>query len=1128
MKKQLITFLFLLFASSQVMSQIEYITPSERLRKGIEYFEEGNYAKAQNQFRDFSVNDSFYSRSGYLLYLSHRALQEWEKATDATYKFAHDLTIENRDLYYELAGKSAFHGSLYKRGVEILKEGLSVFDKDPDLYNYLAKNYIMLGEDSLAYEATLKGLKVSPFHRGLLENLGELNANQKNYTQASMAYYVALFVTFHERKNDRNFDRLGKTSELLEKLQSTLGGDFDASLFHFNWDGDEDSKEKYEDIKLAKPVSNTFTITNYYKEVDELLDADLALNSRYKSRSKINYNFAKQSQLMGDKLNELSTPRDVEADYFIYGNILQEVIGQVTANKKLLTHFHTSIMAMFSLKYLNKALKKYDKKSVPLNREITKIASQAMYDIPILYEGKMQKANRRFSAYDFAFFAIGDLIDANGTDEISNRKGHWEYFYRNGELETSGEYVEGEKDGVWDEFNKQGVLTNTYTYDKGKFVQMKDFEVNGKLQMVRNIKNFELTDSFNTYYPDGGTKRLIYMPKGIKSNGTIASYYSNGQLMFETDLKDFELNSYLKQYNKRGGLDYEVDYKDGKQEGVVKSYYENEKLFMEGNYSNGERDGTFTYYDKDGNKTTVLNYSKGEKDGKQTYYFRNGKISSETNYKNGEKDGDDITYQKNGKIETREKYDEGELVSIECFDVNGNSIYKKKLGSSTKLEIPHTNGEISAKGRMKDGKKTGEWKYYNEYGQLIEESEYSDGKADGKVTTYYSSGLKYSEYFMKEGDYHGKYISYWPNGKKRTEGFYVNDERQGEWLYFYQNGNLSSKTYYVEDEVHGYQYDYDVKGKLNSNIYYKNEWSYYRVSFDSTENPIDTLHYVDPISSQYYTLNVLGDTTFICPLKNNELHGKAIYHPNTDAEQYAQYDNGDIDKEFVIKDDLGNKTAVKVFDLDDRVSFIAYNGHPGKITYNAKYKHNKLSGLVSSYYPNGKIRIETNYVDGDRQGIQKRYAPDGSLCLVIQWEDDEMIAYGESEDKLKDIEATTKIEFKHSNGKPKAQLTIKHGSFDGDFKLFNKNGSIGVHIPYTNGYINGIYRLYNQNGVIQKQVDYIYGDFNGKYIIYDSRGNKILETNYVNDEMHGWNHYYKNGKILKSVYYYNDEPLYEK
>ena len=93
--------------------------------------------------------------------------------------------------------------------------------------------------------------------------------------------------------------------------------------------------------------------------------------------------------------------------------------------------------------------------------------------------------------------------------------------------------------------------------------------------------------------------------------------------------------------------------------------------------------------------------------------------------------------------------------------------------------------------------------------------------------------------------------------------------------------------YFIDGEFYGFQYSYDVKGKLNTSNYMKDEWSYYRVSYDSTERAFDTLHYVTPISSIYYSLNVLGDTTFVSGLKNNEVNGRGVFYPGT-KQAYVQ------------------------------------------------------------------------------------------------------------------------------------------------------------------------------------------------------------------------------------------------
>lgn len=1120
---------FLLLCMSQyVLAQIDYVSPRDKIEQSIDYYQEGNYAKAQNLLKSFSTNDSFYELSGTIMYLTHTGLSEYDDALKTAERFAKDLTIDSREDFYKRAGEAAFYGKFYQRGIDVLKDGLIHFNKDVNLYDYLGKNYMMLGEDSLAYEACLTGLKINPFHPGLLENFGELNAIHGNYTQSGMAWYIALFSTYH---NVDDYGKGAKTSDLMTKFQSVLGGTYDRGLFPFNWDGKEDSKEEYKDLKIPSPVSKSFIISNYYGSTDELLTGEVAINARYKARSKLNYKFAKQTQMMGDVFAEgVSAPRDKNEDWYVYHNLLENFIGKMTQDKKHLTHFQNSIMALFYGKYNSKMVKKYKKKAVPINREFTKIVSESMRDMPIEFNGKEQKVNRRFSASTFKWYGVGDLKDAAGTDEFENREGVWEYYFDNGKVESRGVYKDGKKEGSWDDFDQIGRKANSYIYDKGELTKVIEYEKNGLVSVEKNLKDFSLVDSLLIYYPDGAIKKWYYMPKGSKNIGRVASFHTNGLKEYEADIKYFDLQSKYAYSNNRGKEVFIVDFKNGKRNGVIKEYYSNGKLFVEGMYKDDDKDGKWQYYTRDGDKSTVISYSKGKLDGKQEYYNSKGQLTGVANYKNDELDGEQLDYQRNGKIELKTKYDDGSLKEVECFDETGKSIYKKSVGNSTTtIEIKHPNGVIKSKGTLKEGKKAGKWEYFSEFGVLTRTAEYSKGKLDGKVVEYYTSGIKYAEYFAKEDKNEGKYIGFYSNGKKSAEGFFKDDEKVGEWLYFYPDGTLEDKSYYVEGDVYGFQYDYDVTGKLNYTNYVKDDWAYYRVSYDSIEQAIDTLHYVTPVSSVYYNLNVLGDTTFVSPLLHNELHGVAYYYPGKVSSYALTYDEGDLDKTFEIKDALGHVTAKKTYELGEIQTNVGYNGYNGKVTFKGSYKNGNLHGKVYDYYPDGTLKLETNYVDGEQDGTEIRYAPDGNIVMVMVYDDGDLISYGENaESQTKVDKPVVSIKYTYDNGKPKVDMTLKYGSFDGDWKIYNKNGTVGESRQYKLGNKNGVDTIYNKKGEILKIIPHKGGDTYGEVVEYDGNGKVVRKTNYVNDEKHGWEFHYKNGSLFKSFYYYNGDPIIEK
>jgi len=1114
--------LIILTFSLSAFGQIDYVTPREKIIKSLEFNQEGNYAKAQNLLKTFSANDSFYELSGTLLYLTHYQLSEYNEALTVATQFANDLTIKNRESFFKKAGKAAFYGKEYKKGVSALLQGLNSFEDDVNLLDYLGKNYIMLGEDSLAYETCMKGLRINPFHAGVLENLGELNAIQSNYTQAGMAWYLSLFTTFH---NSDDYYKQTKTFNLMQKFESIMSGTYERGLFPFNWDGKKESKEDYEDLKIPEPVSSGFIILNYYPEIDQVLQGDVALNARYKTLSKLKYKFAKQSQMMGEMLVKADKPRETQDDYYVYNNLLGNLIAEITKNKVYITHFQQSIISLFDSKYQVKMLKKYTKKALPVNRQITKIMSESMEDMKLPFNGKVQKVSRRFSPYSFNWYAIGDLIIESGTDELENRKGVWEYYYNNGKLESRGRYKLGKKDGAWKEFDKLGVLTEAYEYNNGELNQIREYEKNGVMLEERNIKDLALIDSLLIYYPDGALKKWYYLPKGSKNMGKTAAFHPNGVKQLQADIKNFDYQTGYVYHNDRGIGVFDVKFKNGEKNGPVLENYSDGKLYLNGFYKDNEKDGKWEYFDREGKTSAILNYSKGEQDGKQEYFYHKGKISEIENFNDGEKDGDQLIYQKNGKLESKRVYQDGVLKSIENFDFEGNSIYKKTVKSSTQISPKHPNGTIKSKGKLVDGKKEGKWEFFSEFGVLLSSYEYKDGKMDGKVTKYYKSGVKFSEFFAKDGDYNGKYIGFYANGKKSTEGFYKEGEKVGEWFNFHPDGLIKDKMYFIDGEFYGFQYSYDVKGKLNTSNYMKDEWSYYRVSYDSTERAFDTLHYVTPISSIYYSLNVLGDTTFVSGLKNNEVNGRGVFYPGTKQAYVQNYINGSRDKTWEVKNVLGQVTSIKTYDYGNILTNTFYNPVNGKVTYSAKYKDDDLDGTVSDYYPDGSIKLTSEYKKGSLDGPQVRYAPDGNVVLVLIYDEDDLISYGESKDKQnKADKAVININYSYDNGNPKAIMTIKYGSYDGEWKVFNKSGTVGESRVYKYGYRNGTDSVYDKRGKIMKIIPNIYGETNGAVKVYYA-GKLVRKSQYLNDEKQGWEFLYKNGKLIKKVYYYNGDPI---
>ena len=115
------------------------------------------------------------------------------------------------------------------------------------------------------------------------------------------------------------------------------------------------------------------------------------------------------------------------------------------------------------------------------------------------------------------------------------------------------------------------------------------------------------------------------------------TYYKNGLLMNEGNIKSGKQEGFWKSYNKDGQLESEVMYKDGKQEGYAR-YYKDGQLESERMYKDGKQEGYAKYYER-GYIFSEGAINGGNKDGIWKYYNEQGILTEQTTYING-----DITY----------------------------------------------------------------------------------------------------------------------------------------------------------------------------------------------------------------------------------------------------------------------------------------------------------------------------------------------------------------------------------------------------------------------------------------------------------------------------------------------------
>lgn len=105
-------------------------------------------------------------------------------------------------------------------------------------------------------------------------------------------------------------------------------------------------------------------------------------------------------------------------------------------------------------------------------------------------------------------------------------------------------------------------------------------------------------------------------------------------------------------------------------------------------------------------------------------------------------------------------------------------------------------------------------------------------------------------------------------------------------------------------------------------------------------------------------------------------------------------------KNFAGKDDMadvkyftpkGKLVSEGKMKLKDRIGeWIYYHKNSKEVMTREFYKNGKLDGVVTTYYPNGKITEEINYSNGLKEGANNYYSYEGVLLKKLLYKNDKL------------------------------------------------------------------------------------------------------------------------------------------
>ena len=468
------------------------------------------------------------------------------------------------------------------------------------------------------------------------------------------------------------------------------------------------------------------------------------------------------------------------------------------------------------------------------------------------------------------FFLVTGLMSLQSMtgQEVEVKDGYNKLYYPNGKISSEGFMRNGQPDGYWKTYFPSGVMKSEGNRKNHLLDSVWIFynEAGDTLQKVNYVmgKRNGYTFGYNVMHAKDPMNRGKIVSKELyvndKREGQSIYYFTNGQIKEEVLFANNKRHGVSKEYNEGGTLITIQRFNNGTlvererlnridaqglKQGVWKTFYPNGRIKSEINYKDDLITGAYKEYDENGNVSMLLQYAKGvlieEQDtAAMEIEIRNqvdadGNLVYSGSYKENIPVGIHRMFDKNGAVINAFLYHDdgtklGEGIITNDGKKEGDWKYFNRDGSIraqgkfvNNLEqgtwtyfFPH--GKTEQSGIFKNGKTNGLWKWYYEDGNMKREEEFFEGKEEGLCIEYDTLGeiIVQGSYFdgQKEGEWYYKVGDYSEKGK------YVGDLKDGKWQAFYSDGKLKYEGNFVQGNPDGEHVFYYPNGQIKEINYY--------------------------------------------------------------------------------------------------------------------------------------------------------------------------------------------------------------------------------------------------------------------------------------------------------------------
>jgi len=780
-----ITILFLLVSlNHRNYAQTANTAPvlsGDLIRSGIQLHDEGKYAEAIAMFKQVSHCDPRYSDALYEMALSYCNSGDNEEAL----KKCEEALFLNREdaALYGLIGSILDNLGRQQEGIKLLHESLKKWPYNQNLLYNLAVIFLNTGQPLEAEEILLKSILINPYHVRSHLGLAQANYMMGRLAQSYLAYNMAIMIN-PEISLISEYEKVISGKSLLNSQPQNYP--YPQGVDHQKWD-----------------------------ELKWLLQSELAFSNDFEYDYNVSYTVTRQSLMLFRKM--MYNPADPSLYNQLYVRLFSEIMQKEefeTYINYLLQNTNDNSVAAWSEK--NKAR---IKDFISWAQQF--INSGRSYG----FSAQDETAGKKLYHFDDAgnLKSIGSL-ESKGDQEV--KQGKWIIIGSDGYLSEQGTYKDDKTEGEW------------FVYWPG-----------GQVKQHLLFSDGLLNGTSYTYFPNG-TVENVYRMKNGKKNGVRELYTSSGFPVSSNAYTDDRLNGpgAYTDYEKGFKREYiyvndtlngkisekwlndvpklEAFYRKNEYNGIYRTWYPNSKPESEAFYTLGIKTGRWVNYYDNGIKKEEGEYDEnGKLTGKSIAYDRTGNIiSEETEYKDGILNGTRTEYFPGGGKQNVHHYTNDTLVAIECFDNDGNLLYKTTRNDGLlNYKAFYPDGVLLREGLFQDKQRQGSWKSYDPAGQLTEDLTFGAAGQSGPQRTFHNNGRIKEEYVCDSNMIIGEYKEFYSCGLLKSKGYFDKMGRTGDWFNYYRNDSLESHGFYAGGKLAGKYIQYTPAGKKSQEIFYNDE-----------------------------------------------------------------------------------------------------------------------------------------------------------------------------------------------------------------------------------------------------------------------------------------------------------------